>query len=238
MMFLRTGQADGVVTPTRDLGNKLNKERSMSGRKEEMSQLKSLAKAIENFSHDYTTIRTGSMLTGRQSSAEKLRVTIEKSLNDVKQELPPLVQILDQVSEMVEPLLTNGARLSSTSGQRALVNLAKLYQSMGRYGEACSIIREGWITLGAPENADEPGPNFDQKSRSDQEKRWHDTVDDALEVGNIRNDILHAGFNDSPKKRKFNEQITTMLAKWEAAIDACEGGITEDASNHVKLSQS
>jgi CRISPR-associated protein Csx16 len=239
MMFLRTGQADGVVTPTYDLGNKLNRERAMSGQKDKMSQLKYLASAIKSFSDDYTTIRTGSLLSDEESSAQKLQTAIEKTLNEVEQELPPLVQILDQVSEMVEPLRTNGARLSSTSGQRALVNLAKLYQRMGRYSEACSVIREGWITLGAPENADHPGETFDKDSRKNQEIIWKSKTTEFDSVSELRNDIQHAGFKKQPKKREwFEREITTLLAKWEAAIDASEGGSPEDVSNHVKLSQS
>jgi CRISPR-associated protein Csx16 len=234
MIFLRTGQAGEVVKATESFGRELDRQLPKEG-----AQLRKFATALGEFSNDFTTIRTGSMLTGKKASAQGLDENIYQTREEVAQKLPALKYVLDQAHEMVEPLRTNGARLSSTAGQRVLVNLAKLYQSLGRYGEACSIIREGWITLGAPENADEPGPNFDKKSRSDQESRWHDTVkDDAREVGNIRNDILHAGFNDSPKKRKFNEQITTMLAKWEAAIDASEGGSPEDVSNHVKLSQS
>jgi hypothetical protein len=58
-----------------------------------------------------------------------------------------LANILDQVREMVEPLRTNGARLSSKAGQQALIALARLYQKMGRYSEAISVLREGWITL-------------------------------------------------------------------------------------------
>lgn len=238
-MFLRTGQAKEVAKWTDKKGNDLNKVWAQAGRQGEKSGLRELAKAIKEFSGDFTTIRTGSMLTDRSPTAQKLydEIVNEQKKEEVKRQLPPLVRILDEVRQMIEPLLTNGARLSSRPGQMALFNLARLYQRMGRYSEAASIIREGWISLGAPENADQPGPTCDKPSRMAQENSWKQTTAQHLSVAELRNDIQHAGFNKDPQKYDwFEKQITSLMEEWKAAIDA--EGVREVSdlntrSNHV-----
>ena len=238
-MFLRTGQAKEVANRTDQKGSVLNKEWAQAGRQGEKSRLRELAKAIKEFSSDFTTIRTGSMLTDKDPSAQKLYDVIvnEQKKEEVKRQLPPLVGILDEVRQMIEPLLTNGARLSSRPGQQALFNLARLYQQMGRYSEAASIIREGWVSLAAPDNADQPGLTLDEDSRKEQEENWRRTTAQYQSVAELRNDIQHAGFKRDPKKYDwFEKRITSLMEKWKAAIDA--EGVREVSdlntrSNHV-----
>ena len=151
MLFLRTGQADGVVEPTEALGRELGQQWAVAGRQGAKPQLRTLAQALQAFSNDFTTIRTGSLLIGNQSSAQRLFGAIDKTSAEVAQQLLALALVLKQVQDMIEPLRTNDERLSSVKGQRALISLARLYQKMGRYSEAISILREGRITLNAPE---------------------------------------------------------------------------------------
>jgi 2-iminoacetate synthase ThiH len=160
------------------------------------------------------------LLIGQGASANVLLEAIDKTKEEVAQHLPALANILDQVREMVEPLRTNGARLSSKAGQQALIALARLYQKMGRYSEASSVLREGWITLGAPPNADHPGGGFSQEARENQEQSWKDSTKQSRSVSEMRNDIQHAGFNVNPQKRDwFEQQLTTLLGQWQEAID-------------------
>lgn len=223
MMFLRTGQADQIVADTDSLGRALNKQRADDGVKSGFSQLPKLAGAIKSFSDDFTTIRTGSLLIGKekeQPSAQRLYDAIEQTKNEVIQHLPALALVLDQVQEMVKPLLTGGARLSSKPGQQALIALAKLYQKMGRYSEAISVLREGWITLGAPHDADHPGSGFHRKSRESQEQSWQTATPQFQTVSEVRNDIQHAGFNQQPHDRSwFKEQLEKLLIEWEQNIN-------------------
>ena len=224
MMFLRTGhQADEVAKETDNLGRALNKERAgMEGLG--YSQLQKLAKAIKSFSADFTTIRTGSLLIGKETdpaSAKRLLDAIEQTSEEVAEHLPALALVLDQVRVMVEPLRTGEANLSSTEGQRVLLALARLYQKMGRYSEAISVLREGWITLGAPQGADKPGPGFDRQRREAQEQTWQNSTTQSRSVSELRNDIQHAGFNQQPKDRIwFEKQLTTLLDQWQEAIDS------------------
>jgi CRISPR-associated protein Csx16 len=106
MMFLQTGQADDVVAPTEALGRELSRQWAMTGRQGTQPQLRALAQALSAFGDDFTTIRTGSLLIGRQPSAQRLWDAIEWTREEVAQQLPALALVLDQVRAMVEPLRT------------------------------------------------------------------------------------------------------------------------------------
>ncbi len=226
MMFLRTGQATEVVEPTYADGRERNRQWATAGRQGPQPQLCSLAQALSAFSDDFTTIRAGSLLVGqggKRPSAQRLLEAIERARDEVAQQLPALAAVLDQVQAMVKPLQTNGARLSSPNGQRALLALARLYQRMGRYSEAISVLREGWITLDAPPDADHPGNGFNLESRQSQENTWADSTPQARSVCEIRNDIQHAGFKEQPHKRTwFEKQLHILLNQWQDAINAME----------------
>lgn len=219
MMFLRTGQAEAVVEPTKRLASDLRRQWAASGRQKTQPKLQMLSKALQDFSDDFTTVRTGSLLLGDRSSAAKLSIAIEETKSEVSQHLPALALILDQVSDMLQPL-KNECRLSSTKGQQQLLALARIYERMGRFSEAISILREGWITLRAPETADVPGgPVFDSTEREKCEEAWQKNTTEARSVSQIRNDIQHAGFRKTPlKKETLKEQLLTLLAAWESAI--------------------
>ena len=221
MIFLRTGQADDVVAPTEALGRELNRQWAMSGRRDAQPQLGVLAQALRAFGDDFTTVRTGSLLISNSPTAQRLWDAIATTRAEVAQQLPALAIVLDQVQAMVEPLRNGYARLSSADGQRVLLALARLYQRMGRYSEAISVLREGWIALGAPANTDQPGTGeFDNQERHKQEEVWRLNTEASRSVSELRNDIQHAGFNEQPHDRNwFENRLTTLLNQWQAAIE-------------------
>jgi CRISPR-associated protein Csx16 len=221
MMFLQTGQADAVVEPTERLARDLSKQWAVSGRQGAQPQLRRLSTALQEFSDNFTTIRTGSLLVGDASSSHRLAAAIDETQSEVMHHLPALALILQQVKEMVMPLQCN-ARLSAPAGQRTLVALARLYESMGRYSEAISVLREGWITLNAPRTTDEPGSKeFVLADRKEREKNWN--AKEAPSVAEIRNDIQHAGFQKQPlQKKALTEQLASLLTAWLSAINASE----------------
>lgn len=229
MMFLRTGQADEVVAPTKALGRELRKKWVETDRKNPQPGLENLGKALEAFGSDFTTIRTGSLLIGKQPSALRLCDAIERTKDEVAQQLPALGLVLDQVRAMVEPLRTGGARLSSADGQRALIALARLYQKMGRYSEAISVLREGWSTMDAPANCDHPGTvEFIDEERKQWDGKWAYRDGHADPTTEVRNDILHAGFRTKPNRPDwFEKQLTTLLTQWQTAIDSMEHNHSE-----------
>lgn len=221
MMFLRNGQAGDVSGPTERIGREMGKRWALGGRDGEKPRIAGLAQAIQDFSDDFTTIRTGALLIGEQSSASRLGRVIQGCRAEVKQNLPALAPILDQVQGMIGPLcLSEGARLSGVSGQQALVALARLYQRMGRYSEAISILREGWITLAAPTGADQPGrAGFANDARKIQEDQWRLQTSESLSISELRNDIQHAGFRQHPHRKEwFERELGKLLDEWEGAI--------------------
>jgi CRISPR-associated protein Csx16 len=232
MMFLRTGQADEIVKETESLGRALNKQRADEGAKSAFSQLPRLAGAMKGFGDDFTTIRTGSLLIGKGGetpSAQQLWDAIEQTWDEVAQRLPALALVLDQVRAMVEPLRTGGARLSSADGQRVLLALARQYQKMGRYSEGISVLREGWSTLNAPDNADMPGSDeFDDEERKKWDNQWAYRTGHPDSTTEVRNDIQHAGFRRRPNKPDwFQKRLDELLAEWEKDISATAGGHPE-----------
>lgn len=224
MLFLQTGQADAVVEPTDRLASDLSKQWAASGRQGSQPQLKRLSNALQRFGDDLTTIRTGSLLLGQQSSAHKLAAAIDLTRTEVEHHLPALALVLGQVAAMVRPL-QGDARLSTPDGQQVLLALARLFQRMGRYSEAISILREGWITLGAPSSADHPGTaEFENAARESLDREWSRRGGiNPDPVSEIRNDIQHAGFKKQPHDTKwFQEQLDRLLLKWQDEIGRAE----------------
>jgi len=223
-MFLRTGQADEIVKDTDNLGRSLNKQRARDGATLGYSELSQLARAIKSFGDDFTTIRTGSLLIGSQPSAQRLWDAIERTRDEVAQQLPALALVLDQVQAMVDPLRTGDARLSSADGQRVLLALARLYQKMGRFSEAISVLREGWSTSNAPSNCDQPGTDdFDDDQRKQWDNNWAYRDGHPDPTTEVRNDIQHAGFRKRPNRPDwFKSRLDDLLDKWQTDIDAME----------------
>lgn len=234
MMFLQTGRAEEVARRAEELDRQRRREWSGGGRQGVEPRLGQLATSLRNFGGGLATIRTGALLVGENSSAQRLFDAIDRARGEVEAHLPALGMVLDQVRAMVEPLRTDGARLSSRAGQRALWALADLYRRMGRYSESISIVREGWMTLGAPSGVDQPGPcefNDDQRrelERSRSEEFRNDRHHPFHRVVQMRNDIQHAGFRRTPMRRdSFDEGLEHCLLCWREAIDSMERGDSE-----------
>jgi len=222
MLFMRTGRADDAAVPATRLARELAKAWAAGGKNGPRPELGLLASAMTRFGDDFVSVRTGSLLLGTPksaSSAAQLFEAISRTRNEAARELPPLGRVLEQLQGMVAPLVT-GEPLSRPSGQKSLIALARLYQRMGRLGEACSILREGWITLGAPDSASRPGtPAYDKDARDAQENAWIERTPIYRSVSELRNDIQHAGFNQQPHDRQwFERQLSTLISQWEAAV--------------------
>jgi len=217
LLFLRTGRADDVVKPTERLGRSLRKQWSLSGRHGPAPRLQQLARAFENFGKDLVTVRTGSMLCEQPSSAKQLLQALQESRAEVTARIPPLGHVLDRILGMVRPLCTD-ARLSQPEGQRALQHLARMYLQMGRYAEAAAMVREGWITAYADQRADRPvRGRFETDAREEAEARLRTDSPRLLEeIGDVRNDIEHAGFRKQPlPPETIISRIRKLIDRWE-----------------------
>jgi len=201
--FLRSGQAEGIAQPTESFGRTLRKGWANGGMQGNPPELTSLGQAIKKFGDEFITLRTGSLLLGDNSTARYLHEAIEKTREEVKTHFPPLADVLDRIEEMAKKLRFDEQHLNTPQGQKVLANLADLYLSMGRYMEAASTIREGWITLYANEKSDCPGDKrgFDMYIRDKvSEALWHFSEGkDADTLAGFRNDLEHAGYRSDPR---------------------------------------
>ncbi|WP_148259922.1 TM1812 family CRISPR-associated protein [Isosphaera pallida] len=216
LLFLKTGQAQGVVEPTRKIGRDLKKKWAAEGRQGQPTDLDQLAKLLEKFSDDFITVRTGCLLLGPESSSQQLVNMMEKARDEVIQILPPLGKVVDMVIERLKPLC-GATCLSDPQGQAALQYLSMLYFKMGRIAEACATLREGWITKYADSRSDKPGTvDFDKDAREEAEKRFFERHENlGKQISQLRNDIQHAGYRKDPMPPKtIINQFLQLHSQW------------------------
>lgn len=196
-LFLKTGRATGLADATDDIGRSLRKEWATSGQHGEAPNLGQLGQALSKFGGDLETVRTGSLMLG-DSSVSNLLNAIDNA-NDSVNAVPPLADVLKRIRGTMNPLRTD-ARLSEQDGIKALQSLARLYFKMGRFAEAASTMREASINQFACQQSDSPGQStFSKEHREAAENSWFGADENrAKEIGQVRNDIEHAGYNSQP----------------------------------------
>lgn len=237
--FLHTGRVAGVASRTLELGRALAQEWSQRAWDERGTRptLDQLAKALEAFGDDLATVRTGALTLGNGSAA-RLSREIERAGDALAVAAPPLADVLDKIAVMARPLRVDGETLASEEGQRAVAALARLYLKMGRYSEAASTIREGWVTLYAEEaSAACPGTSYSRSARDRAERHWFTVEGErARTVATIRNDIDHAGFGDQPLlPHKLIAKIQLLAEEFAVASRQrapCNAATFVNISNH------
>lgn len=224
MLFLRTGRAAEVSARTRALDRALRRSWIDAGADPAARpRLDRIANELGAFGADLETIRTGALLLGdgkRPGSAARLREVLAAGRAAVAAHAPPLADILDHVGTISAPLASAGPSLGTATGQQALAALAELYYRMGRYAEAVTVVREGWITRYAGPSASAPGrPGFDADARAAAEEAWRDRESKASRhVADLRNDIDHGGFRKQPKaSNDLARQIGALVARYAEA---------------------
>ena len=220
MLLLKTGRADGLADATDAIGRSLAKQWSLGDRKGPAPNLRQLGEALGRFGGDLETVRTGSLLLGDQNSMSSVTALLNAiaTVNSSADAIPPLVDVLDRIRSVIEPLNTQD-RLSRPKGIQALKSLANLYWQMGRFAEAASTMREAYITQFATSAADCPGQtNFSKEDRESAELEWFKSDEHfAQEIAHVRNDIEHAGYNAQPMsperiKSKIRDLIERLTA--------------------------
>lgn len=220
LLFLRTGRVDEVAGPTERLGREVSKQWALQGRQGAPPQLRRLGESLRRFGDALVTIRTGSLVcqTPQASAASQLLQAIDEVGNEVQRYIPPLAQVLTMIREMAAPLMTQN-RLSEPGGQAALQALAQLYFHMERYAEAAATLREADVTRFASLQADCPGsPDFRRDEREAAENAWFQAEPLRVqEIGQLRNDIEHAGY------RLYPMPPETIRAKVQELIHRTQG---------------
>lgn len=226
-LFLRTGRAEGIAYRPTEEGKSLILNWSKSGRLGKQPGLEELGKALKQFSGDFATIRIGYLLTKpecdpsrKNSSAQRLYDAVEPARKEVEKHFPPLAAVLNDVREMVRPLVTLD-RLSGPAGQKAMCALAELYLILDRYTEAAVVLREGLPTRFSDHKTDMPGSlNFDNEARKKlgelfyEKDRWW-----AEKIGKVRNDIQHGGFMPHPLQPiAIRDQLENLIGEWRKLV--------------------
>jgi CRISPR-associated protein Csx16 len=253
--FLQTGRAEDAGKATKSLGNNLRNIWFQGGKHGEEPNLKELGEALDRFGADLETIRTGDLLTGRgkaKGSALQLLEATRAASHLVEQHAPPLADVLDRVSEIVEPLAGAGGDLSGKTGREAIASLAKTYLEFGRYLEAAATVREGRINFYAPKAALCPGsPDFDagQRHTSEERARLLNPVGVSkrnpekeaeldLSFNNVakpRNDLLHAQYRNDKQtqtSRSIIKSVREQVEEFERASQSAAGVCLVNLSNH------
>jgi len=233
-LFLRTGRATEAACATERLGRELRRAWAVGGRSGERPRLAELGEALSEFGADLETLRTGDLLLGRddetrrRASARELAEALEAARAEVDRHLPPLAEVLDQVREMVRPLVGEFRDLKAEQGRAAVGALADLYFRLGRYLEAIATVREGLVNEKAPVAATRPAAaDFDAAARAATEKELgSDLVFKA--AADLRNDLLHAQYRQGDGARRAEaivEQVKEMVRDFGDRIRTGKAGI-------------
>ncbi|MFP5516983.1 MAG: CRISPR-associated DxTHG motif protein [Alphaproteobacteria bacterium] len=187
--------------------------------KEDAALRDSLARlgcALHAFGPDFETIRTGALLRGDQATAPRLVQAVEVAMSAAQgreELLEPLIHALGRVRDFVTPLVdptpTAPTTLAGPQARQVLAGLARAYHRTGRYPEALTTVREGFVSLLAADAAGKPGAEFDRTERGKAEDRLSltirrgtggDTAERRMlnDLPKCRNDINHGGFNKEP----------------------------------------
>lgn len=231
LLFLKTGRAEDVSGPTERLGRELRKQWALSGKRGPEPALAQLGKALAAFGDDLVTVRTGSLLLGRElegGSALRLVQALRAARAEVTAAIPPLASVLDRIEAAVAPLAACGpgggpqelARpLCTAEGHAALAALAKLYLDMGRHAEAAATVIEGWQSLYADDGGAGPGTGAcTLPAREQAQGRWFEDVGVARQLSQLRDDMLHAGYRVDPRPPgTIKQELRDLAARFEGA---------------------
>ncbi len=227
--FLRTGDAREIAKRTEDIGRSLSKAWARSGKKGESPHVTGFAKTLKDFSDALLTVRVGEMLLDRTkgekpSKGDALVRSLGRRLDDARSDLekyaPPLAEVFDRIAAMIDPLRIDANTLTGVDGHRAMAALARLYWDLGRYAEAASVMREGWVNRHASSQAARPGSEgCNKETRRVAEDNWgRFNRDLQREIANVRNDIEHAGFRTDPLPAgTIQEQVDKLIRQLSEA---------------------
>lgn len=241
MMFLRTGRVGDLAELTRDAARQAGRAWSEGGKEGPPPGLAKLYDPLLAFGLDLATVRTGALFLSDGNSggsARRLVDIIDSILPglDKDQDQKALASVIGDLRAMAADLvLPQGIdTLADPRAKQAVVNLADRYLAMERYSEAASTAREGMVSQFAVPAAGQPGRRFDSAARKNAETAWFDSMqDEARRDAQIRNDLAHAGFNNSPMRgQKVKSQIEGLVARF-AAMDVPDPASPLDRTNPV-----
>jgi CRISPR-associated protein Csx16 len=237
MLFLRTGRAEAAAAEAERIGRRVRQDWFKAGRVGPEPRLKELGESLRQFGRDLETLRTGDLLIGRgrnASSAARLFAAVTAVGEEVAAHTPALADVLQRVAEMVRPLAGQRIDLSGADGRTAVMTLAETYLHFGRYLEAASTVREGWVNHYAAKTALAPGAHgFDGEERDRAERRAYNADPIYREVTDRRNDLLHAQYRQSAQNADgITGKVRELAAKFGNALSSQSGSCFVNLTNH------
>lgn len=221
--LLQTGRAEPVVEAIGRSAKARGQQWAAGGRVGPVPALGRLGKALDAFSADLSTVRTGD-LVGPDGSARRLVDMIRTIEDEVRVALPPLHPMLDQVVEMAAPL--GAASLGDEGEQEVLRALGALYLKLERLQEAITISREARISRYAEPAGQRPGRTGHavdgkqwEEARDAAEGRWRDHDGGARSLALVRNTVNHGGFGAQPLPASaVRAQVTEQVGRIGALV--------------------
>jgi CRISPR-associated protein Csx16 len=196
-----------------------------------MPKLKNLGDAARNMADALVTVRMPALFT---ELAQRLGGAVGLSRDDVLRYIPPLAPQLDALKRWVEPMAARNP--VSPQGLWAGLHLARVYLELERYAELAGLLREllvsAYTVRGCEASAilqpDTGGTAFDRQ-RDELEGRLGEAVvarrfEDSLvrlfqEVGDLRNDVLHAGCRSNARSAAtIRQDLERLLKEVEAEL--------------------
>ena len=222
--FLRTGSGTDLADSTRLLGQSLARQWAGAGKHGPRPSLDRLGKSLDRFADSFATVRVPDLLVGRGSKGVPQVEALLSAITAARPSValaPPLAAVLDRIAELPEAL--ERPPLDQLGGTLRLAALARTYFGMGRFSEAATILREAWVSSHATRaDALLPGGEaFSRPARKVAEARWLGNQDhEARTTANVRNDLLHAGFNSAARAaHTLREDLASELDRLDECLN-------------------
>lgn len=206
-IFIKTGAGKEVAK----LAEK-KKSRLFKSGEAQPASLGTLASALNDFSDDLSTIRCQNLIAGannKEATSKRLIDMIEQSKEDVKQHLPPLIDILAELKQQVSSIYSD--TLFGKNGLAAMKKLSQLYLRYNRYPESLVTLREGWVSTYADKSGKTDQQLLSQAERSKAEISFRSKESNGKTIADFRNDVQHGGFRSSPTPAKTIQQQASTL---------------------------
>lgn len=220
-VLVQTGHAGPFVEVARRADKSLRKRLSAES-PGKFPPTGKLVTALETFADDLSTVRIAALTTGYaqdhrgkvsvEGSASRVLAALDEYMRHFATSLPALGPVLNRVRDVAEGLATD--TLSGKQGQGAMAVLARRYLDYERYPEAMIVLREALVSRSAKDDAaaEVNSPQFDYELRKRADADWGKCGPSARDIGNVRNDILHGGFNSQPQSaRSLKENVRKLI---------------------------
>jgi CRISPR-associated protein Csx16 len=199
------------------------------------SNFNPLIKILQSLGPSLQCVRTGDLLlpknakrNRRETGEIEVFLTVLKGLSEeLERDCPPLSNVVEQIEHQLKPMI-GATSLSGRDGLKVLHNLAEFYFDQGRYIESATTLREAWINVFYEEEDCIPGEPFSMEKRKEYEDKAKNQ--DANynryfdKIGQVRNDLDHAGYSKSPNDggRRISH-LKELLKEFPAKVEKALG---------------